>query len=190
MTSLSVASASALKKLVSRPRGSAGRRVTAKANTPVKMISGKIWSLAPAKTGLVGTIERRKSAKGGTGPAGSTVVRASRSAAADSAGIGAIARKSGVRIAPITAENAMMATIQASARPATAPALAAAAVCAIPVTSSATSSGTIVIRRPFSQSVPIGSATFAAPAAKPGTQAKAVMPSASPAPSARRIRVA
>ena len=153
-----IASASAAKKPVIRDLGSGSSLVSANAKMPVKMISGRIASFAAAAIGLVGTIARRKSTNGGTSPTLAVVVSAFLSASADSAGIGISDRNSGVRIAPITADNVISATIHASVRPATTPALAASAVCAMPVTSSATTSGTIVMRSPFSHRLPTGSA--------------------------------
>jgi hypothetical protein len=187
---MTMASASALNMSVSDRRGCAGRRVTAKANTVVKMISGRIASLDAAAIGLVGTIERRKSVKGGTSPTGAGVASAVLSAAADSAGIGASDRNKGVSAAPKIADKVIRAMIQAMERAAIAPAFAASAVCAIPVMSSATNSGTTVMRSAFSHKVPIRSAMSAAPPAKSGNAAAAKIPSAMPTARARRMRAA
>jgi phosphoglucosamine mutase len=80
--------------------------------------------------------------------------------------------------------------IQAMERAAIAPAFAASAVCAIPVMSSATNSGTTVMRSAFSHKVPIRSAMSAAPPAKSGNAAAAKIPSAMPTARARRMRAA
>ena len=187
---ITIASASALKKPDKRARGSGGSFVIAKAKTSVKISNGRIASFDAAAIGLVGTIARMKSPNGGTAATDGAVVSAAFSASADAAGIGNRARNVGIRIAPITADNVMIVTIHASESPASRPARAASAVCAMPVMSNATTSGTIVMRRPLSHSAPMGSAISATCPASVGFTLLPAIPITRPRTRARRIRVA
>ena len=185
-----IASASALKKLVKLARGSGGSFVSANANTSVKISKGRIASVDAAAMGLVGTIARIKSPNGGTAATDGAVVSADFRASAEAAGMGNNARNVGIKIAPMIADSDISVTIHVSDRPASRPARAACAVWAIPVINKATTSGTIVIRKPLSHSAPIGSATSAMPPARTGSTLATPIPMMRPKTSARSIRVA
>ena len=154
------------------------------------MSSGRIASLLAAAIGLVGMMARMKSPNGGTAATAGAVVSAAFNAAADSPGIGNRFRIIGINIAPITADSDIIVTIHVSDSPAIRPARADSAVWAMPVMSSDTTSGTIVMRRALSHSAPMGSAMSAARPASAGSRLAPAIPSARPRTRARRIRVA
>ena len=158
---MTIASAMASNSPVIDLRFSGGRRRAAKANAAVKIISGSTASAEAAAIGLVGTIARTKSPNGGTGPGFTALPIATFSASAAPSGIGKIASSTGIISAARIDELHRITSIVSTARPASRPARAASAVCAIPVMSSATTSGTTVILRPLSHSVPITSAASA-----------------------------
>ncbi len=81
-----------------------------------KTISGRIALSDAAAIGLVGTIERMKSAKLGASPTGAALVSASRSAAADSTGSGKRLRNRGVSSAAAIDEVQSRTTNRISAR--------------------------------------------------------------------------
>ena len=149
-----MASASALKNPAICALGPCARRVIAKANTKVKIRSGRIESFAAEEMGLVGTSATIKSRKGGCSATAGAPVSAARNAAALSVGIGHNVSKLGVSRAPMAAERPIMTTIHVTVRAAMGPARAASALLTIPVISSATTSGTTVIRRPLSHKEP------------------------------------
>ena len=174
---------------VSVSRAAWSIRVSAKANSSPNRISDRNAPFDAAAKTLLGTMLAMKSPSGGTGPAGATSASAPRRAVADSAGMGAKSRNSGVRIAALTALATMIVRITAMPRAATAPLRAASAVAAMPVTSSEKTSGITVIWSALSQAVPIGCATAATPGTAAGLHAASATPSTSPATSAPRIRV-
>ena len=139
-------------------RFSSGKRTTAKANANVKMMSGRIASLAAAFIGLVGTIARRNSLNGGTLSGGGVTPNALVSAAAASPGIGKMPVSVGIIIAAIIDDVHSSAIIIMTPRVAIFPARAACAVCTMPTINSDTTKGTTVILRPLSQTVPMTSA--------------------------------
>ena len=158
----------------------------AKENAVVKMMSGRIASLAAAAKGLVGTMARRNSEKGFTSPVLGAEDRASLSAAPASTGIGKALSSAGVTNAAMVAEHQRIVIIVSTARKASLPARAAAAVCAMPVISRATTNGTTVMRRPLSHKVPMTSAASVSPPCPVSNK----MPSAMPSSRAARITVA
>jgi len=95
-----------------------------------------------------------KSRSAGWSATAGAVVSAERNAAALSCGMGQSCRNKGVNKAPIAAESTIITMIQVTVRAAIGPARAASALFTIPVISKATTSGTTVIRSPFSQSGP------------------------------------
>ena len=124
----------------------------------VKIINGNSASLAAAWNGLVGTTAFRNSLNGGGAAAGSTAPMACRKASAASGSIGKRTNSVGVTTAAMMVTSTRIDIIVTTERMAVRPALAAFAVCTMPVISKATTKGITVIRRPLSQIVPTTSA--------------------------------
>ena len=177
-----MASATASKKPVTGARFSSGKRVKAKPNAAVKIIKGRMASLAAAAIGFVGIMARKKSPKGGTGPGFSVMLKAARKASADPSGIGKTPRMTGIMMAAMMDEHHKITSIVPTPRAASLPARAAKAVCAIPVIKRATTSGTTVIRNAFNQTEPIVSAV-----ALIASLAPSQIPAKSPKMSAARM---
>ena len=186
----SIASVMLWNRSVSRLRDSASSRVIAKAKASVNTVSGRNASPDAAATTLVGTIVLKKSASVGTLPITGAAVSAARSACDHASGNGQASSSSGITAADISVVPHSTTTNSATARPAIRPARAASAVAAIPVTSSPTISGTITICKPCSHASPIGWVTVVTASAASRFSATPRIPSAMPATSARRIRVA
>ena len=167
-------------KLVSVWRWSSGRRSIAKAKAPVKTISGRIpASSAAAAIGLAGTTDWKKSHMPGTAPTGLLSLSVVFNASADPAAIGTKSASHGVTKADSADELHKTTRKQVTEMPASRPTRLACAVLAMPVMSSETTSGTIVILSPFSHSPPINFAGAAS-----------VSLQADPCPTAPRIKPA
>ena len=184
-TITSSASAIAWKKPTSRARASGSIRVTAKPKATAKTTSGSIAPSAAACTGFTGTMPCHHAAAAvavGTSPALTL-----RNAAAEPASTGHADRISGNRSAASAAEAVSSAIISPSARAASPPVPTVSEAEAMPVITSAKTSGTIPIRSALSHSPPTGSAMPCATGSSAPPVSRSTAPQASPPSSARSI---
>ncbi len=181
---VSIALPSASNSLSIRSRWSSGRRVSATPSATKNTTSGSIAVSAAAAITLSATSDSMNAPSPGTGCAGCSAA----SAAAARPGIGNASSSAGIANAVSTVPIASTAKNVSSVRRATGPARAVAIICAIPVTSSAATSGTIVICSPRSHSEPTGPA-IAAAAGSAGPP-DSTQPSPSPAISAAKVQPA
>ena len=181
-----IAPAVASKNPASWRCGASARRVDASANSVVNRMSGSIASLAAALKTLDGTSDCRKSEMPGTLPVLCGAVLASAAAAPE--GTGQISSASGITSAAMAPPATSTTPNRARHRRAMAPADAAATVWTIPVNSSETTSGTMVICKARSHSAPSGVA-MASNGAKAALPCSA-NPSSNPPSSPPRVQPA
>jgi hypothetical protein len=178
----SIASPSARKNAASGARVSAGRRVSANANSVANTITGSTASLAAAAIGLVGSSERRKSASVGTAGATRPTTGGPRAKPPRlPPGAGKSPSRKGIATAANIAEPQSRTRKVITDRAARRPACAASDAAVMPVISRLTSNGMIVICSALSQSVPIGSTNPTDSAAPCGTSQPPAAPSRIPA---------